>query len=292
MKKLLNKLVLFATALFYINHSFAGCNTDSNLRLIKFLPSHLAVCLPTEAVIKKTIYDFQNDTEVRYNVFYKGKSFVINIESRNSTGLSDMLYPVYETKKLLKIDDKTELIKWKCGENSCAYAFFGSPSPVSNNYNTTLTYSLSGEDQYIGDEFIEALFIDSSIKNVQKPDFVNDIPVKINIGFKAGSSVIEPEYYAQIADFAKFVNENNAKIIIEGHTDKYEIPGGYTIDDQRSFDLSKVRAEMLQSLLVSQYSVDPNNTKKVIGNGHLRPIAPSNTEPNRQKNRRVQAYIE
>ena len=49
---------------------------------------------------------------------------------------------------------------------------------------------------------------------------------------------------------------------------------------------------MLQSLLVSQYSVDPNNTKKVIGNGHLRPIAPSNTESNRQKNRRVQAYIE
>ncbi len=66
MNKSILKYILFTAIAFNINFSFAECNTDPELKLIKFEPSNLATYLPKESVVEEVVSDYSEYNEVTY----------------------------------------------------------------------------------------------------------------------------------------------------------------------------------------------------------------------------------
>lgn len=88
------------------------------------------------------------------------------------------------------------------------------------------------------------------------------------------------EQLRQLADLLK--NYPNLKVKIAGHTDRVG-------DPRLNLFLSDSRAGAVQDFLLKQ-GVDPRRIR-FEGYGHSRPVAPSDTEENRQKNRRVEIWV-
>ncbi len=55
--------------------------------------------------------------------------------------------------------------------------------------------------------------------------------------------------------------------------------------------LSEQRAQAAKAVLVTQYGINPDNIKQIKSYGSSQPVAFSDTEENRQHNRRVKVYI-
>ena len=271
--------------------SFAECNNDSNLRLINFPPSNLAAYLPMDSLIEQNIYNNHNDYIVRYNLVYKGKPITLFSGSTYSSDLAFFKSFQYETVKLKNINNTAELKKWECNDKICSYAIFSSDDISGEGYNTTISYTLPMNEVHIGEKFMKSLFINDYKCTATEPDsIINHGPFKIDIKFDSNSATVLPQYYANIANFAKFINDNDVNVNIEGHTDKTEV----LIDSEvrkYNLELSKKRAEAVKDLLVEAYGVDLAKIKETTAESYQRPLASNDTEEGRQMNRRVQAYI-
>lgn len=104
-----------------------------------------------------------------------------------------------------------------------------------------------------------------------------------NIFFDYDKFDLRPESYYELDRFIKFYEKMGKKeIVIEGHTDNIG-------SNKYNLDLSEKRAKAVRDYLVSKGVEEKLLT--LIGFGATRPIAPNDTEPNRQKNRRVEIRI-
>ncbi len=104
-----------------------------------------------------------------------------------------------------------------------------------------------------------------------------------NVQFASDSAVVDPSYFAEIEDFAKYMEQNPDKTaIISGHTDSTE-SAAY---NQK---LSEKRAQSVKEEIVKQ-GIAPERLE-IIGYGEEKPIASNKTKEGRQKNRRVEAEI-
>ena len=300
------KLTLFFATIFKVSFSFAECNTDPELKLIKFVPSGLSAYVPHDTVVNKEVNEGPEDYDVRYKVLYKEKE--INL----LTGHDDFPYykPLsYETIDLTNINDKAELIKVSCGDGNktCATAHFGSDNLISKRYTSVIRYSLPLRDTYIGDEFMMSLFLtdkDGECAAVEADSYTYNGPFFAYVSFDNNDSTIANEYYDnkkpitdkyygkadQLNYFAHFVNRENIKIKIEGHADKMEVGSSNDFDDY-SLALSKQRAESVRTLLIKEYGVNPENIIEVKGQGSSQPVVLSDTEEGQRQNARVRISV-
>lgn len=115
------------------------------------------------------------------------------------------------------------------------------------------------------------------------------IKVADPVGFDVGQSAIRPEFTQllyQIAETIKQVPET--QIRVEGHTDNSPIN---TREFPSNWELSSSRALNIVKFLAYKCNIDPTRLSGV-GYGEYRPIAPNTTPENRQKNRRIEIYVE
>lgn len=116
-------------------------------------------------------------------------------------------------------------------------------------------------------------------------------PVQVNentfrldkVHFNSGEAVITPESFDQLDGIASMMQQDpNVKIQVVGHTDNQG-------DSRLNKRLSLQRAFNVREYLISQ-GIDGKRIK-FSGVGGESPIAPNDTEENRQKNRRVEFII-
>ncbi|MBD3321844.1 MAG: OmpA family protein [Chitinivibrionales bacterium] len=154
-----------------------------------------------------------------------------------------------------------------------------------------------------GDEQNKRMAIDARrrIREVAKQENMQDgIKVKITdsglaikiadpIGFSVGSAEIRPEFIDLLYKLIKIINiDPNAKIRVEGHTDNTPIS---TQKFPSNWELSASRALNIVKFFAYNCGIDPARLS-AVGYGEYRPVAPNDTPKNRQKNRRIEIYVE
>lgn len=101
--------------------------------------------------------------------------------------------------------------------------------------------------------------------------------------FAQGSAELERASHEQLNELVRLMDEfPTLKLKIAGHTDRLG-------DPRLNVFLSGGRAGAVYNYLLDQ-GADPKRLR-FEGYGHSRPVAPSDTEENRQKNRRVELWV-
>ena len=134
---------------------------------------------------------------------------------------------------------------------------------------------------------MKSLFINDYKCTATEPNSaINNGSFEVDIKFDSNSTIVLPQYYVHIADFAKYINDNQVNVNIEGHRDSTENRTG--LDDNKSgLTLAEKRAEVVKNILIKEYGLNPDKIKKIEGYGGERPLASNDTEEGRQMNRRV-----
>jgi chemotaxis protein MotB len=117
------------------------------------------------------------------------------------------------------------------------------------------------------------------------------IAIKISdpILFEIGQAEISPSFREFLGKLVAIINaDDKAEIRVEGHTDNTPIS---TPLFASNWELSSSRALNVVKFFQNNYHVDPARLSGV-GYGEYRPIVPNDTPENRQKNRRIEIYVE
>lgn len=110
-----------------------------------------------------------------------------------------------------------------------------------------------------------------------------DLPADVLFDFdKADIRLDAAKALAQLATIIRAQSKGRARL--EGHTDSKG-------DDAYNQKLSQRRAESVRKWLVEREAID-NARLSTKGWGETKPVAPNDTDANRQKNRRLQAIVE
>lgn len=275
--------------------SFAECSTDPELKLVQFEPSSLSIYLPKESIVKKELSRYHEDEdEVTYNILYKNKLITLSNFHNINMFFMEQDEEVNDIEIRFNIStDKAKILEKNCHDKSCS-----SQEAISGrvyqrrDYSASFMYPLPMINEHdIGKEFMNALFIDNyKCISVEPDSIVNHGPFQIDIKFDSNSAAVLPQYHDNIAAFAKFINENDVNVNIEGHRDITENRTGLDTA-KNSLPLAEKRAEAIKNLLVKKYGVNLDKIKKIEGYGGSRALASNDTEEGRQINRRVQAYV-
>lgn len=138
---------------------------------------------------------------------------------------------------------------------------------------------------------IEDLISDLNIgQYVHVVDEKTSIILRIDsvILFDVGKADIKDSGKETIKKVAVLMKELDTDIAVQGHTDNVPIK---TSLFPTNWELSTKRATNVVIFLVNECSLEPTQLT-ATGNGEFRPIAPNDTEVNRQKNRRIDIVID
>jgi len=131
--------------------------------------------------------------------------------------------------------------------------------------------------------------LDEAVK-VQVTD--NGIAIKIAdpICFDVGQATLKKEFIGVLLQLKDIVMKKmpKAEIRVEGHTDDTPIS---TREYPSNWELSAARALRVVKFMKNELGVDPRRLS-AVGYGEYRPIMPNDTPANKQKNRRIEIYIE
>ncbi|ODM27210.1 hypothetical protein A7W90_13875 [Clostridium sp. Bc-iso-3] len=243
------------------------------------------------------------------------------------TTYSDMVTLLLTFFVLLFSMSSVDSEKFKQITNSLSAAFMGSGSGGIYGYNDgTVVYNIkennvSGDIMEDGDEAfnegksaeIGAFTGGNAASEAQKiEDFVEDVQslveemelneyvkviedntyltVRIDsvILFDLGKADIKPSGKEALKKIGELLKELNRGATIQGHTDNLPIN---TMLFPTNWELSTKRATNVVLFLVEESGVNPEKLT-ATGNGEFKPIAPNDTEENRQKNRRIDIVID
>lgn len=112
-----------------------------------------------------------------------------------------------------------------------------------------------------------------------------------NVLFDSGKADLKPESLEILSSMAEILNmdEFSERLIkVEGHTDTDPII--YSVHFPTNWELSSTRATNVLRYLVEEKGIDGSRISS-SGYSFYRPIAPNDTEENKQKNRRVDIVI-
>ena len=119
------------------------------------------------------------------------------------------------------------------------------------------------------------------------PEPVPDEPVKEifnldsgRLNFDFDKSVVKPQYFELLRNVKDYVEQNNLKILIIGHTDSKGT-------DAYNNALGMRRAVAVRDKLL-EFGLDPARIVGVESRGESQPIAPNDTDEGRFQNRRIQ----
>jgi len=121
--------------------------------------------------------------------------------------------------------------------------------------------------------------------NAQENELEIHVNLPADVLFDFDKSDIRPDAAKALTDLATIIRANpQGRTRLEGHTDSAG-------NDKYNQALSERRAESVKQWLVTNEKLDP---AKMItrGGGKTKPIAPNDTDANRQKNRRLEAIVE
>ncbi|OPZ85191.1 MAG: Motility protein B [Firmicutes bacterium ADurb.Bin419] len=137
--------------------------------------------------------------------------------------------------------------------------------------------------------------VEELIKELEIEDYVQVVETKTSVILRINSVILFDIGKADIKDSGKealkkvgeLMKKLNTGIAVQGHTDNVPIK---TTLFPTNWELSTKRATNVVLFLVNECSLDPTKLT-ATGNGEFRPIAPNDTEENRQKNRRIDIVI-
>ncbi len=122
---------------------------------------------------------------------------------------------------------------------------------------------------------------------------VTDTGIAINVadpvGFPVGKASIRPEFIDVLYKISNVINDMpEAEIRVEGHTDNTPIN---TAAFPSNWELSSSRALNVVKFLANRAGIDPSRLS-AVGYGEFRPLVANDSPSNRQKNRRIEIYVE
>lgn len=106
--------------------------------------------------------------------------------------------------------------------------------------------------------------------------------------FQPGDSKLDPRVYDYLRRVAFYIEKFDCKVRIEGHTDDAPIR---TPQFPTNWDLSSARAIQVLRFFEEQSGV-PAKRLEAIGYGSSRPLYPKTDLQNKEKNRRVEIYLD
>ena len=111
------------------------------------------------------------------------------------------------------------------------------------------------------------------------------VTMTLNVEFDTNKTTVKEKYYDDIKKVADFMKENpDATAAIEGHTDNLG-------NDAFNKALSEKRAKNVRQYMIDKFGMDGKRIT-AAGFGEEVPIAGNDTALGRQKNRRVEAFLE
>lgn len=109
--------------------------------------------------------------------------------------------------------------------------------------------------------------------------------------FDKGQAIVKADVKKTLYSLGSILKKYNNKIRIEGHTDNIPIKNNYF---DSNWELSTSRAISVVKYYTEELSANERiapNVFEVAGLGEYSPVAPNDTDENRQKNRRIEVII-
>lgn len=165
------------------------------------------------------------------------------------------------------------------------------PSPMPEPEKKPESGELSAEEQKLQDLYSKLQqYIDEHQLNavISLTDLTEGIQItfKDTIVFDPGSAHLKENFTPILGDIAKMLSTTDNPINIEGHTDNRPMNSA---EFPSNWELSSARALSVVHYFQSK-SIDPNRLR-FTGYGEFKPIAPNDTDANREANRRVNIVI-
>lgn len=106
--------------------------------------------------------------------------------------------------------------------------------------------------------------------------------------FDVGDARLKPKFKKLLYSVGKIINEDTStQIRVEGHTDNTPIN---TAKYPSNWDLSAERALNVVKFLARNAGIDPARLS-AVGYGEYHPVVPNTSPENRQRNRRIEIYV-
>ncbi|NLD50815.1 MAG: OmpA family protein [Clostridiaceae bacterium] len=121
-------------------------------------------------------------------------------------------------------------------------------------------------------------------------DTEREIILRINsvILFDLGKADIKSSGKEALKKMGELLKELDSDAVVQGHTDNLPIN---TMLFPTNWELSTKRATNVVLFLIDECTLKPQKLT-ATGNGEFKPVAPNDTEVNRQKNRRIDVVIQ
>jgi len=136
------------------------------------------------------------------------------------------------------------------------------------------------------EEMIDEMGLSENIKVIEKENVVI-FRVDSLVLFDSGKAEIKDSAKPVIEKMGFILKELNSEIIVQGHADDRPIN---TTLYPSNWELSTRRATNVVRFLAEKCGID-EKLLTATGNAEFRPIAPNDTEANRQKNRRIDIVV-
>lgn len=174
----------------------------------------------------------------------------------------------------------------------------------SGSMNTDVGDSISSLDTYNAIDVTKQMddIYKEVVAIIKSGGLQNDIGVEMDQGgvvirfkddylFDTGKADLKPNVKTSLYKMANVLRKYNRTIRVEGHTDNVPI---HNSEFKSNWELSTARAISVVRYFTSEL---PENKRfspdkfQVTGYGEYHPIAPNDTEANRQKNRRIEIIV-
>lgn len=110
------------------------------------------------------------------------------------------------------------------------------------------------------------------------------------IVFRSGSAVILPEGMAVLDKLVEAIADSTDIIRVEGHTDDTPISDKLKVKYPSNWELSAARASAVARYIETKHHINPKRLES-LGFSMYHPVAPNDTDENKQRNRRVEIVL-
>jgi chemotaxis protein MotB len=129
-------------------------------------------------------------------------------------------------------------------------------------------------------------------KNVEIEQLRGQLSVRMldKIVFKSGSANILPQGMEVLDKLADAIKDSTDTIRVEGHTDDTPISDKLKAKYPSNWELSAARASAVARYFETKHFINPKRLES-LGFSMYHPVAPNDTEENKQRNRRVEIVL-
>ena len=129
-------------------------------------------------------------------------------------------------------------------------------------------------------------------KNVEIEQVRGQLSVRIldKIVFKSGSADILPQGMEVLDKLADAIKDSTDTIRVEGHTDDTPISDKLKVKYPSNWELSAARASAVARYFETKHFINPKRLES-LGFSMYHPLAPNDSDENKQRNRRVEIVL-